>query len=128
MKIKKISALLLGSSVLFAANTFAAAQGQEFMSRSKGYDLMPHAEQTLEGNWFSTRTLNCKVRAKSNEANPIAMTALKKRAIINGLILPEGNSMTIVAHLGDNIRLELDSRAKLSLINNSDQLINLHCS
>ncbi|STX52740.1 Uncharacterised protein [Legionella busanensis] len=125
MKINKISALVLGSSVLFAANAFAGQE--ELISRSKGYDLMPHEERTMEGNWFSTRTLHCKIRAKGTEANPISVTALKKRAVVNGLILPEGNSMTVIVHLGDNMHFELDKRAKLGLLNNGDQLVNLNC-
>ncbi|STX30059.1 Uncharacterised protein [Legionella beliardensis] len=127
MKIRTISAFLLGSSVLFAANTFAS-QGAINSGFSKGYDLLPHDQYTLEGNWFSTRNLSCKVRAKGNEANPIIMTALKKRAIINGLIVPEGNAMTVVLHLGDTIHFELEARSKLSLMNNGEQLVNLNCS
>lgn len=125
MKIKTLGSLLLGSSILMASNSFAGPQVNS--SFLKGYDLLPHEQQVFEGNWFSTRTLTCKVRAKGNEANPIAITALKKRAVVNGLILPEGTAMTVVVHVGDAIQFEFDHRAKLGLTNNGEQLVNLDC-
>ncbi|WP_131783126.1 hypothetical protein [Legionella gresilensis] len=128
MKIKKISAALLCSAtVLFAGSSFA--QNQELaLSTLKGYDLPPHQAVKFNGSWFSSQNFKCTVRAEKNDQNPLLIEALKNRAVINGVILPEGSLMTVLAKVGDKIEFELDARAKLTITNDADTLMNIRCN
>lgn len=128
MKIKKISAALLCSAtILFAGGSFAEGQGLVKSTLLNGYDLPPHQEQTFDGNWFSSRVLQCSVRAEKHEKNPLIIEAKKNRVVVNGVILPEGSNMTILVNVGDNIEFELDTRGKLAVTNDSDSLLNIRC-
>ncbi|WP_419419326.1 hypothetical protein ACNVED_12435 [Legionella sp. D16C41] len=127
MKIKKISAALLCSAtVLFTGSSFA--QNQELtLNTLKGYDLPPHQAVTLNGSWFKTRAFQCSVRAEKYDQNPLIIEATKNRAVVNGVILPEGNVMTVLVNVGDKMEFELDTRAKLAITNDSDHLMNIRC-
>ncbi|STX29873.1 Uncharacterised protein [Legionella beliardensis] len=128
MKIKRISAALLCSAtVLFAGSSFAQAQERTSNTMLKGYDLPPHQEQVFDGNWFSSRVLQCSIRAEKHEQNPLVIEAKKNRVVVNGVILPEGSMMTVLVNVGDNIEFELDTRAKLGITNGSDNLMNIRC-
>lgn len=124
MKIKKISAALLCSAALVTGSSFAQGLAASFL---EGYDLPPHEAQVIDGNWFSNRILNCHVRADKPGQNPLIIESKKHRVVVNGVILPEGSTMTVLANVGTQIEFEVDTRGQFSITNDSDNLLNIRC-
>lgn len=126
MKIKTLSAILLCSSALVASSAFAAEQNL-VANMTPGYDLPANELQTFTGGWFKSSTLKCKVRSEADTGNTLSVLAMKKRVTVNGLLLQEGNSMSLMTHIGDTIHFELEARGKLGVTNNGEHLVNLRC-
>lgn len=126
MNIKKIATVLACTAALFSVNSFAADNDLS-NTLSSGYDLPSGAMQTFSASWFHTTNLKCKVRTTGGKENTVTALSLKNRIIVNGTILPEGHSTNLVLHAGDQLFFELDSRGKVGLTNNSDNLVNLLC-
>ncbi|HCA89746.1 MAG: hypothetical protein CMF38_01635 [Legionellaceae bacterium] len=121
---KKFNMLLLGTSVLLASNVYA----EQTMS-PRGYDLKPHVRKVIKGDFTSTRQLTCKVRATDNQAPmSISLSAIKKRVILDKQIIPQGQGVVLNVKVGDKFTVELEKRGRVSLTNESEELINLDCN
>lgn len=120
MKIIKFTllgaALALSTSVFAAVNNFAST-----------YELQPNELVTIKGDLLSKRKLDCEVRSESVNENKLSLISLKHDNIINGVILPEGQTTYLSSYVGDHLFIEMEHRAQLGLTNNSDSLVNLRC-
>ncbi|WP_419419327.1 hypothetical protein ACNVED_12440 [Legionella sp. D16C41] len=125
--VKKIQALLLCTSALLSTSSFAT-NFELSKGISKEYDLPPGQVQTLSNYLPWTVTATCKVRTEKNAKSAIYIEALQKKVIVNGFILTEGETLKIVVSPNEKIEIEADAHAQAYLTNQSDQLVNLHCS
>lgn len=125
MKIKKTSLALACSVAFLASSSFAA--GHIPANFSAGYDLKPHELNYLEGGTVSHKNFTCQIRAENPEAYAVDLVALKKRSVVNGQILEEGNSTTLNVRPGETLNVEIDAWGKLGLTNNGETLVNIKC-
>ena len=121
MKLLKSTTLALCLSSL-VGGSYAAAE-----HHFTGYDLPQNELVYIKGNIFSTRTLDCQVRSESTSGNTLKLVALKHETIINGVILPEGQTMTLKTSVGDHVFFEMEHNADLGATNLDEGLVNLDC-
>lgn len=108
--------LLLGSHV---------ASAEKLLTHR--YDLPSGQLVLLKGNVFSTRKIDCQIRADVPKDHTINFVSLHNQNIVNGLILPEGQNTTIKSKIGDHIFIEMESNSELGLTNEGDSLVNIEC-
>ncbi len=125
--LKKVKALLLCTSALLATSSFAT-NFELAKGISKEYDLPPNQVQTLSNYLPWTVTATCKVRTEKNAKSAIYIEAFQRKFIVNGHILTEGDTLKIVVSPNERIEIEADAHAQAYLTNQSEQLVNLHCS
>jgi len=127
MNIIKPFTVLACGVAMFAASSSFALNHDLTNDLLAGYDLPASDMQTFSASWFHVTNMHCKVRTAGGEGNALSILAMKKRVIVNGQILPEGNGTSVMVHAGDKISFEIDTRGKLAVTNNGDQLVNLLC-
>ncbi|STX29874.1 Uncharacterised protein [Legionella beliardensis] len=124
--VKKIKILLLCTGALFGTSSFAT-NFELSKGITKEYDLPPSQAQKLSNYFPWTVTATCKVRTEKNAQSTIHIDALQKQFIVNGHILAEGDSLTLVVSPNERIEIEADAHAEAYLTNHSEQLVNLIC-
>ena len=135
MNIKNLALVLASATGLYAGSSLAATH-ELASSVASGIDLPYNVVKTYHtSNWFYSESLSCKVRiarGEQNKGNKIVITALKKRVIVNGLILEEKNntpsSTTVVLNKNNTITFELVPGATMTLTNIDAPIVNLTCS
>ncbi|MFC3909923.1 hypothetical protein ACFORL_12670 [Legionella dresdenensis] len=128
---KKINIFLLCSSALLAANSFAATE--EVVNESSSdfipwYLELPSNEvKTIKNHLIWKRHRECEVRMTQNEVVDLYIQALKKRSVINGIVLDEGAATTFIVKPGSILDIEFYSRAHVGFTNLGKSLISLKC-
>lgn len=124
--LRKIGFSLLCAAVTLSTNVYSTTHSLQ-SGLSLEYILAPNKPETFINYMYWEIEANCKITTE-DEGNELLAEALAKKGKVNGVTLIKGDSMRVIVHHGETLKISAESGAKVRITNLGQHAIKATCS
>ena len=124
--LRKIGFTLLCAAASLSTNSYSMMNHTLQAGVTLEYELPPNDPQTFINYMYWEITANCKITTE-DESNELLAEALAKNGKINDVALSKGETMRVLVHQGENLKLSAESGAKVRITNLGQHTVKATC-
>lgn len=126
--LRKIGFSLLCAAATLSTNVYSANHTLQ-PGLSLEYVLAPNKPETFINYMYWEIEANCIISSENKTVgNELFAEALAKQGKVNDVVLTMGNSMRVVVHNGETLKISAQSGAKVRITNLGQNTIKATCS
>lgn len=125
--LKKIGFTVLLATAAIGTNAYSMLSNSLLPGITVEYELQPNEPQLFINYMFWPIDATCKIISE-DESNELFIEAKARKGKINDATISEGQTLTVVVHPNENLKLGADSGAKVQITNRGNHVVKATCS
>jgi hypothetical protein len=120
--------LLCAAAATLTTNAFAVVKHNTLLlGTTIEYEMKPNEAQIFTNYMFWAIEANCHI-VSEDEGDVFYAVALAKKGKLNDIPWSKGDSLRITVHNGENLKLNADSGAQVSITNEGEHMVRAICT